>query len=63
MGPTLNGPFRGDSRFSEFEFHHNGIVWAIVWDLNEAINIRGVIDMWRWSVNLSNSIDHGTGFK
>ena len=40
MGPRLNGSFREVVGFTEFEYLYNGIVWAIVWDPNKAIDIR-----------------------
>ena len=36
----------------ELEYRYNGILWAAVWDPNKAIDIGGVVDMWRWSVCL-----------
>ena len=47
MGPTLNGPVRN---MVGFEYCYNGIIWAVVWHTNKAIEYRGVIDLCRWSV-------------
>ena len=34
----------GGGWFKEIEYRYNGIVWAIIWDQNKAI------DIWEWSV-------------
>ena len=38
MGPTLN------DRFRELEYGCNGILWAIVWDPNNVMDVR------EWSI-------------
>ena len=41
---TLNDPFREVVHLRKLEYHGDGIVWAIVWDPNKAVDNRGVAD-------------------
>ena len=39
MGLTLKWSIERGDRFRELEYRHNGVVWAIIWDANKAIDI------------------------
>ena len=49
---TLNRPTKwstyGGGRFRELEYCYNDIAWEIVWDSNKAIDMKGLVDLWRW---------------
>ena len=46
-GTGFKSSIWGGDLIKELEYHYNGIIWAIVWDPNEAIDIG---EWWRWSV-------------
>ena len=39
MDPTLNGSLRKVVGLRELEYYYNGIVRAIIWDTNKAIDV------------------------